>query len=59
MTAFHYAAENDHVAAMEFALAHGADMNAKDGVRESAAAVGALAAVATRRCRRWSRRFPS
>ena len=26
---------------------------------EGAAAVDALAAVATRRCRRWSRRFPS
>ena len=32
-TAFHLAAENGHVAAMELLLAHGADPNAKDGVR--------------------------
>ena len=32
-TAFHLAAENGHVAAMEFLLAHGADPNAKDKVR--------------------------
>ena len=33
ITAFHFAAENRHVAAMEFLLAHGADPKAKDGVR--------------------------
>ena len=33
MTAFHFAAENGHVAAMELLLAHGADPNAKDPVR--------------------------
>ena len=33
MTAFHFAAENRHVAAMEFLLAHGADPKAKDEVR--------------------------
>jgi len=32
-TAFHFAAANGHVAAMEFLLAHGADPNAKDWVR--------------------------
>jgi len=32
-TAFHYAAYNGHVAAMEFLLAHGADPKAKDEVR--------------------------
>ena len=32
-TAFHYAAANGHVAAMEFLLAHGADLNAKTNVR--------------------------
>ena len=32
-TAFHFAAENGHVAAMEFLLAHGADPKAKDWVR--------------------------
>ena len=32
-TAFHLAAENGHVAAMELLLAHGADLNAKDRVR--------------------------
>ena len=32
-TAFHDAAMNGHVAAMEFLLAHGADLNAKDLVR--------------------------
>ena len=32
-TAFHYAAYNGHVAAMEFLLAHGADPNAKGPVR--------------------------
>ena len=31
--AFHYAAKNGHVAAMEFLLAHGADPKAKDWVR--------------------------
>jgi len=31
-TAFYLAAENGHVAAMEFFLAHGADPNAKDKV---------------------------
>ena len=38
-TAFHYAAENGHVAAMEFLVAHGADPNAADEVR---APLGAL-----------------
>jgi len=33
MTAFHFAAKNGHVAAMELLLAHGADPNAKDKVR--------------------------
>ena len=32
-TAFHFAAMNGHVAAMEFLLAHGADPKAKDEVR--------------------------
>ena len=32
-TAFHLAAENGHVAAMELLAAMGADPNAKDGVR--------------------------
>ena len=31
--AFHFAAEYGHVAAMELLLAHGADPNAKGGVR--------------------------
>jgi len=31
--AFHYAAKNGHVAAMDFLLAHGADLNARDRVR--------------------------
>ena len=33
MTAFHNAAVNGHVAAMELLLAHGADPNAKNEVR--------------------------
>ena len=33
MTAFHFAAKNGHLAAMELLLAHGADPKAKDVVR--------------------------
>jgi len=35
-TAFHYAAENGHAAAMELLLAHGAGLNAKDEYGETA-----------------------
>ena len=60
-TAFHYAAENGHVAAMEFLLAHGADPKAEDKVRapleaywlEKEGREGGRVQRCTRACHEW------